>query len=323
LTYLIAWELHPREYNPNKLTCYLSQGYFEKQPIRGNMARIRVDTDDLKNRAKNFASAADAFTKAGDDILATAMSLPSYEGQLSGPARAAAYEIQRQNRDIKVNLLVDADSLKNTLLEFEAMDTHTIGVFSQCQDSLLITHSPWVFDPIYSKGTSYLGYNWDPNHPDVMIFCMYGVCRMVIVTDQNKDILKNFRDDVDDYNRVSKACYDAWRASLEYSTAIAVAIGTTAITEGTGGLVLLSLIYTIPKYDQANKDYYTNAQLMVDDTHKVANDWNLLTGNNLDGYQGDPNLYPYPNPYMSKPGEGEAVYDPPVAPISSETPEPG
>jgi len=287
------------------------------------MARIRVDTEDLKTRAKDFESAADSFNKAGDDILTVAMAMPSYEGQLSGPARAVAYEIQSQSRDIKASLAGDSESLKNVAQSFEAVDKQAIDVFSQNQDSLLAAISPWVFDPIYSKGTSYLGYNWDPNHPDVMIFCLYGVCRMLIVTDPNKEIFKNFRDDVDDYNKVLKACYDAWRASLEYSTAIAVAIGTTAITEGAGGLVLLSLIYTIPKYDQANKDYYTNAQLMVDDTHKVANDWNLLTGDNLDGYHGDPKLYSYPYPYVSKPGEGKPVYDPPAVPISSETPEPG
>jgi uncharacterized protein YukE len=32
------------------------------------MARIRVNTDDLKSKAKDFDSAADAFNQAGDDI---------------------------------------------------------------------------------------------------------------------------------------------------------------------------------------------------------------------------------------------------------------
>jgi hypothetical protein len=78
------------------------------------MVRIRVDTEDLKRGAKDFESASDAFNKAGDDILSTAMSLPSYEGQLSGPARKAGYDIQSQSRDIKASLSSDAESLKTT-----------------------------------------------------------------------------------------------------------------------------------------------------------------------------------------------------------------
>jgi hypothetical protein len=59
------------------------------------MPRIRVNTEDLKAQAKVFESAAAAFGKAGDDILAAALSMPSYDGQLSGPARTAGFEIQR------------------------------------------------------------------------------------------------------------------------------------------------------------------------------------------------------------------------------------
>jgi hypothetical protein len=61
------------------------------------MARIRVDTEDLKAKAKDFESAAEAFARAGDDIAAAAMAMPSYDGQLSGPAPKAGYEIQRQD----------------------------------------------------------------------------------------------------------------------------------------------------------------------------------------------------------------------------------
>jgi hypothetical protein len=65
------------------------------------MARIRVDTEELKNKAKDLAASADSVGKAGDEILAVAMLLRSYEGQLSGPACAAGYEIQRQARDMQ------------------------------------------------------------------------------------------------------------------------------------------------------------------------------------------------------------------------------
>jgi hypothetical protein len=58
------------------------------------MTRIRVNTDDLKNEAKDFESAAEAFARAGDDIAAAAMAMPSYDGQLSGPAFKEGQEFQ-------------------------------------------------------------------------------------------------------------------------------------------------------------------------------------------------------------------------------------
>jgi hypothetical protein len=59
------------------------------------MTRTRVNTEDLKAQAKIFESSADAFRKAGEDILAVTLALLSYDGQLSGPARMAGYETQR------------------------------------------------------------------------------------------------------------------------------------------------------------------------------------------------------------------------------------
>ena len=41
------------------------------------MARIRVNTEDLNLKSQGFESAADAFSRAGDDIAATAAALPS------------------------------------------------------------------------------------------------------------------------------------------------------------------------------------------------------------------------------------------------------
>jgi uncharacterized protein YukE len=90
------------------------------------MARIRVNTEDLKTKAKEFESAAETCDKAGDDILSAAMEMPSCEGQLSGPARAAGYEIQRQCRELRSLLEGDAQSLKETALAFEEVDNRTI-----------------------------------------------------------------------------------------------------------------------------------------------------------------------------------------------------
>jgi hypothetical protein len=90
------------------------------------MARIRVNTEDLKNKAKDFDSAADAFKRAGDEILTAAMSMPSYDGQLSGPARKMGYEFQKQARELSTVLAGDAESLRKTAQAFEDVDNQTI-----------------------------------------------------------------------------------------------------------------------------------------------------------------------------------------------------
>jgi type VII secretion effector (TIGR04197 family) len=97
------------------------------------MARIRVNTEDLRTKAKDFESAADAFSRAGDDIAAAAAAMPSYDGQLSGPARKAGYEIQSQARDMKAALSNDAQSLQKTAQAFEEVDNQTQREFLSAQ----------------------------------------------------------------------------------------------------------------------------------------------------------------------------------------------
>ncbi len=100
------------------------------------MTRIRVNTEDLKAKAKDFESAAYAFNKAGDDILAAAMAMPSYDGQLSGPARKAGYEIQAGCREIKSGLSSDAESLRKTAQAFEEVDNQTEAVLLSAQSEI-------------------------------------------------------------------------------------------------------------------------------------------------------------------------------------------
>jgi hypothetical protein len=102
------------------------------------MTRIRVNTDDLKNKAKDFESAAEAFARAGDDIAAAAMAMPSYDGQLSGPARKAGYEIQNQAREMKTALTNDALYLQNAAKDFERVENQTINAINQNQEMLII-----------------------------------------------------------------------------------------------------------------------------------------------------------------------------------------
>jgi hypothetical protein len=90
------------------------------------MARIRVDTEDLKAKAKDFEAAADAFNRAGDEIAALAMAMPSYDGQLSGPARKAGFEIQSQAREMKAALANDALYLQKAAQDFEEVDNSIV-----------------------------------------------------------------------------------------------------------------------------------------------------------------------------------------------------
>jgi hypothetical protein len=101
------------------------------------MARIRVDTADLKTKARDFESAADTFNKAGDEIAAAAMAMPSYDGQLSGPARRAGYEIQNQAKEVAVGLSADAQSLKKTAQAFEAVDNEAVETLNEYQGALV------------------------------------------------------------------------------------------------------------------------------------------------------------------------------------------
>jgi uncharacterized protein YukE len=93
------------------------------------MERIRVNTEELKDKSKVFESSAGVFSQAGKEILSFAAGLPSYDGQLSGPARAAALEINRQCQDVHSCLMNDAQSLAKTAQAFEDADNQTITTF--------------------------------------------------------------------------------------------------------------------------------------------------------------------------------------------------
>jgi hypothetical protein len=68
------------------------------------------------------------------------MSMPSYDGQLSGPARKAGYEIQSQAREMKTALSGDAESLRKTAQAFEDVDNQTTS--SLLESLALLLESP-------------------------------------------------------------------------------------------------------------------------------------------------------------------------------------
>jgi uncharacterized protein YukE len=165
----------------------------------GIMARIRVNTEDLKEKAKDFDSAAEAFNRAGDDILAAAMAMPSYDGQLSGPARKAGYEIQTQCRDLTAALSSNAESLRKSAQAFEEVDNRAIDVFFLQTTNLA---SQKFFSqlgsstPIASGGNHVLGYE---DYGDYVILWKNGVSIIIYKTDQNLSMLTQFQKDVDDF----------------------------------------------------------------------------------------------------------------------------
>jgi uncharacterized protein YukE len=140
------------------------------------MTRIRVNTEDLLNKAKDFDSAAEAFKRAGDDILAAAMAMPSYDGQLSGPARKMGYEYQKQARELSTALAGDAESLRKSAQAFEEVDNQTVNTFSINQ-AVLSTHmaaNKELFAPATKTkgGNACFGYEY--LSPDIIVIWSNG-----------------------------------------------------------------------------------------------------------------------------------------------------
>jgi uncharacterized protein YukE len=178
------------------------------------MTRIRVNTEDLKNKAKDFDSAADAFNRAGDDILAAAMAMPSYDGQLSGPARKAGYEIQSQARELKAALSNNAESLRKTAQSFEEVDNKTVGILRE--NTALMSNAP-IFGgpggendaPIKQGGNpDLLGYE---DYGDYVIFWKNDEPLTIVITDQNRAMVEQYEKAVDDYCKALAGLLDTWR----------------------------------------------------------------------------------------------------------------
>ncbi len=236
------------------------------------MARIRVNTEDLKTKAKDFDSAAEAFNRAGDDILAAAMAMPSYDGQLSGPARKAGYEIQTQFREIKAALSSDAEFLRKKAQAYEEVDNQTVDLLAQNQEILLSYSSEGVKG--IDQGDSYLGYRDDGLSPTV-IFCMYGTCCKVTRAGNEKAIAE-FEAAVDKYLKDEIA-----KSNKEDEINKVIIIGSATTLGGAfAGVVpgVVAGISTAVTVAFLVKQLYEIEGWMVADTEKAAYYWNVLIG---------------------------------------------
>jgi uncharacterized protein YukE len=178
----------------------------------GIMARIRVNTEDLKEKAKDFDSAAEAFTRAGDEIIAAAMAMPSYDGQLSGPARKAGYEIQSQARKLKTALSKNADSLRKAAQAFEDVDNQTVSILFENQASLKKI-PPIPLTPGDMVGTKDFGYQitYENGFIVITLWCGGQSTRIVMASDDyynHKIEILEFMGIVDNFwDLVSKSGY--------------------------------------------------------------------------------------------------------------------
>jgi uncharacterized protein YukE len=264
------------------------------------MTRIRVNTDDLKNKAKDFESAAEAFARAGDDIAAAAMTMPSYDGQLSGPARKAGFEIQSQSRDIKTALTNDALYLQNAAQDFENVDNQAVDAFTQSQESLLL----FGISDVWSEGSAYLGYNDDPGTNNLII-CMYCVCRNIPETTANEEIRNRFKKAVDDYNLARE---NMWKAFNIYSVAYATWAALVGAPILAGGVVLpltfgkIAIAYTAML--TALDTYLGFVEKEKEASADAAAAWNLLPGApSVNGAE-------RAGPYAVRPCSDKDVYEP-------------
>ncbi|MGB7539618.1 MAG: type VII secretion target [Anaerolineales bacterium] len=174
------------------------------------MTRIRVNTEDLKAKAKDFESAADAINKAGDDILAAALSMPSYDGQLSGPARKAGYEIQTGCREIKAGLSSNAESLRKTAQAFEEVDNQVVAHLQQNQELLRdSSYTSILLSDDGIVGTRYCGYEETDEY--IILWCNGESTKIYKNSDdyeQHLNEINGFRSGVDEFwNMVNKSGY--------------------------------------------------------------------------------------------------------------------
>jgi uncharacterized protein YukE len=128
------------------------------------MERIKVDTTVLREKSKGFETSAGVYAQAGSELLSFVAGLPSYDGQLSGPARASALEMNRQCQELHECLLSDAQSLTRTAQAFEEVDSQTINALAENQ-AALVNQMPY-YEALYAPvektrgGSDEIGYQF-------------------------------------------------------------------------------------------------------------------------------------------------------------------
>jgi type VII secretion effector (TIGR04197 family) len=195
------------------------------------MTRIRVNTEELKIKAKDFESAAEAINRAGEEILATAMEMPSYDGQLSGPARKAGYEIQSQCRELKAALSNDAESLLQIAADFERVDNQIVHALSVQQNNITdyLNVNAIISTPFFIQfGDEIKGFSYDP------------ATGILIIWNNGKAIAYDLKLPLDDKTRFNLLLYTMlifYREILKTGQVASLMTLVTSFVTGTGSFL--------------------------------------------------------------------------------------
>ena len=262
------------------------------------MDRIRVDTAELKSKSKIFAAAADHYAQAGNEILSYVAGLPSYDGQLSGPARATAAEINRECKDIHAAYKSDADSLMRTAQAFEKTDNQTITVFNESQ-AALSAHTPeyiGLFSPAPATkthgGNKTFGYKYLSNN-DVEIW--YQGKKMTIdlnaISGDDWQKLMDFIKNVDTFDAVFTGFPSELKDIIEGVLFTLVGILTAGVlVETILGAIAGGVLIGKGLFDMATSgnDLYENSIKITDAFNNAGDEFNDLLNSQDSGIQVDP-----------------------------------
>jgi len=89
------------------------------------MYRIKVDTDLLRRNAEKLRRLAGSFDSLGNELAQASAGVPSYDGQLSGPAREAGAVSLHDAKTLRDQLLAHSDDLLRLAQMFDDADLGT------------------------------------------------------------------------------------------------------------------------------------------------------------------------------------------------------
>jgi hypothetical protein len=100
------------------------------------MTRIRVDPDLLRDIAKDFEKTSKDILDGGDNIFSVAISMPSYDGQLSTPAKKTGYEVQSRSKTLSGYYKHDSEVLIEVANRNEVIDKQVVRDFEESRKDI-------------------------------------------------------------------------------------------------------------------------------------------------------------------------------------------
>jgi uncharacterized protein YukE len=255
------------------------------------MKRIRVDTDELKSKADVYEAAADILARAGDEVLAVALSMPSYEGRLSGPARAVGYEIQHQCRDAGGCLQRDAQALQTAARAFEEADRQSVETFAHFQSILSIQNpdAPVLDSPGLSTrgGNEEFGYTY-LSRDYVVIWCHGKYMRVNLnVPPLTSDGFRKTMDLIEHINKFDallQSIPDQYRGLVEDACVTIFMLLCTPVPI-VGVAALLGVFWKLFEEIKDCKEICETFQKLIKESGKIAEEYSDLYASNDPGIE--------------------------------------